>query len=290
VKRSNIARSIARSGCDSQANSRVRMPSANRRMLCPSVGALLIVLGACNTTNNRLVEETFERLYTIEPSANITIQNGDGAVLVYGSSVNDMRVRAVKKAYRRARLTQIAIDVSMKPGAVFITTKFPPKPKWGLFDRSGTVDYTIVLPATATISGVDLDAGEILLDGMQGPTTRARLGKGRIFARNCFTNLDIAMRRGNLILSYDWWEESKFSAHTNVAQGNAWAYLPGDAAFHLLAKAAHGKIFNDFENAAVAAPASAAGMKTDTLVNGGGKATIKMRVAEGNIKIVEANP
>jgi len=31
-------------------------------------------------------------------------------------------------------------------------------------------------------------------------------------------------------------------------------------------------------------------MKIDTLVNGGGDATMKMRVAEGNIEIVEAIP
>ena len=264
--------------------------AGNRRKLSPIVGALLVSLGGCNTADDRVIEETFERLCTIEPRTDITIQNGDGAVLVYGSNVNEMRVHAVKKAYQRARLTQIAIDVSVKPGSVSITTKFPPKPKWALFDRSGTVDYTIVLPATASISQLNLDAGEILLDGMRGPTTRARLGEGRIFARNCFSNLDIAMRRGNVIVSYDWWEEGKFSAEADIAQGNAWAYLPSDAAFHLLAKTTHGKIDNDFNNPAVAGLSSAEAAKIDMLVHGGGQATIKMRVAEGNIKIVEASP
>jgi hypothetical protein len=267
----------------------MRMSAANYRKLCPIVGALLISLGGCNPAQNLALEETFERVYTIEPTTNVTIQNGDGAVLVYGSNVNEMQVHAVKKAYRRERLKQIAIDVSVKPGSVSIATKFPPKPKWGLFDRSGTVDYTIVVPATTNISALDLDAGEILLDGMRGPTTRARLGEGRIFARNCFTNLDLAVRRGNVIVSYDWWEEGKFSAQADIAQGNVWAYIPGDAAFHLLATATHGKIASDFNGIAIAEPSSATGMKIDTLVDGGGEATIKIGVAEGNIQIVEAN-
>jgi hypothetical protein len=135
-----------------------------------------------------------------------------------------------------------------------------------------------------------LDAGEVLVDGMRGQTTRARLGEGRMFARNCFTNLDLAIRRGNLILSYDWWEKSNFSAQANIGRGNAWAYLPGVAAFHLLAEALHGEIFNDFESRAVAEPAAARGTKIDALVNSGGEATIKFRVTEGNLKIVEANP
>jgi hypothetical protein len=266
------------------------MAAANRQNLCPIIGALLISLGGCNTAKNRVVEETFERIYTIDPSANITIHNGDGAVLVYGSNVSEMRVHAVKKAYRRERLAQITIDVSTKPGSVSITTKSPPKPKWALFDRSGTVDYTIVVPAMANISGLDLNAGEVLLDGMRGRTTHAKLLEGRMFARNCFTNMDLAIRRGNLIVSYDWWEASNFSAETNIAQGNAWAYVPGDAAFHLLAKTTHGKIDNDFNNPAVAGLPSAEAAKIDMLVHGGGQATIKMRVAEGNIKIVEATP
>jgi hypothetical protein len=120
------------------------MPAASCQKLCPIVGALLISLGGCDTADNRVIEETFERLYTIESSTDITIQNGDGAVMVYGSNTNEMQVHAVKRAYRRAQLTQITIDVSAKPGSVSITTKFPPKPRWALFDRSGTVDYTIV--------------------------------------------------------------------------------------------------------------------------------------------------
>jgi len=268
----------------------VRLSDLNWQKLCVILGAPFLLLTGCNSAIDRVLEETFERLYTIEPTANITIQNGDGAVLVYGSNVNEMRVDAVKKAYSRARLTQIAIDVTTKPGSVSITTKFPPKPKWGFFDRSGTVDYTIVVPATANISGLELDVGEVVVDGMRGPTTRARLGEGHMFTRNCFTNLDLAVRRGNLIVSYDWWEENRFSAEANVAEGNAWIYLPGDAVFHLLAKAAQGKIGNDFESAAVAESAATAGAKADTLVHGGDDVRIDIRVADGNIKIVKANP
>jgi hypothetical protein len=263
---------------------------SNRLKFRLIVTILALSLAGCGSGDGRLLEESFEQLYEVEPNANITIQNGDGAVSVYGSNVNEMRVHAVKRAYQRARLKQIAIDVSTKPGSVSITAKFPQRPRWGLFDRSGTVDYTIVVPATANILGLELDAGEILLDGMRGQTTRARLGEGRMFARNCFTNLDLAIWRGNLILSYDWWEKSTFTAQANLAQGNAWAYLPVGGAFHLLAKALHGEIFNDFETRAVANSAAARGMKVDTLVNGAGEATIKLRVTEGNIKIVGARP
>src|SRR5438128_12642383 len=98
---------------------------------------LLLSLADCGSEGDRVSEETFERLYIVEPNANITIQNGDGAVMVYGSNTNEMRVHAVKRAYRRSRLTQIAINVSTKRGYVSITTKLHLRPKWGRFVRSG---------------------------------------------------------------------------------------------------------------------------------------------------------
>jgi hypothetical protein len=268
----------------------VRSVAANCWKLFPIPATLLISLTGCDTATNRVLEEIFERVHTIEPNASISIHNRDGAVLVYGSDADEMRVRAVKKAYSGERLSQIAIDVSAKPGGVSVSTKFPPQPKWAFSDRSGTVDYTIVVPATTTISSLDLNAGEVLLDAMRGQEVHARLNDGRIFARNCFANLDLAIKRGTLTLSYDSWEQEKFSIRASMAQGNAWCFLPSDSALHLLAHAAHGKIANDFNNLPVSENASAKGMKIDQVVNGGGQATIKIRVEKGNIKIAEANP
>jgi hypothetical protein len=249
-----------------------------------------MLLNGCGSADNRVLEEVIEKVYTVEPDANVSIQNRYGAVLVYGSDDNEMRVRCVKKAYSHERLNQIAVDISTKPGAVSIITKFPPQPKWALSDRSGTVDYTVVVPATANISALDLNAGEVLLESMRGPEVRARLNDGRILARNCFTNLDLTMKRGTLTLTYDWWEQEKFSAQVDVGQGNAWVFLPTDTGFHLLARTAHGKIANDFNNVPLTANSSAAEIKIDQIINGGGSATIEIRVDKGNIKIAEANP
>jgi hypothetical protein len=268
----------------------VRLAAGKFHKLCPIVAVLLILLNSCGGTDDRVLEEDVEHVYKIDSSASISIQNRGGAVLVYGSNTNEMRVQAVKKAYSHERLNQIAIGVSTKPNAVSVTTTLPPQPKWALFDRSGTVDYTITVPATASISTLDLNAGEIFLESMRGPEVRARLNDGRIFARNCFTNLHLTMNRGALTLAYDWWEQEKFSAQVNLGQGNAWVFLPTDAACHLLAHAVRGKISNDFNNVLVSANPSAKGMTIDQVVNGRGQATIEIKVTRGNIKVAEANP
>jgi len=268
----------------------VRSPLIKRRNLRQIAVVLLLSLAGCGLESDPVLEETFERLYAIQPNTDISIQNHDGAVLVYGGNTNELLIYATKRAYSRKRLKEIAIDVSLQPTSGSINTRFPPKRRWGLFDRSGTIDYTIVLPATARISQLRLVAGEVLVDGMRGPGVHASLGDGRMLAHNCFTKIDLAQQRGNLTVSYDWWEHGTFSVHANIAQGNTWAFLPSDSAFHLVAETAHGKIGNDFDNLAVERTAAAAAAKIDMLVNGGGQAAIKMRAADGDIKIVEANP
>jgi hypothetical protein len=254
------------------------------------VAVLLLSLAGCGAESNSVLEETFEQLYTVQPNTDISIQNHDGAVLVYGSNTNKLQVHATKRAYSRTRLKEIAIDVSVQPTSVSINVKLPPKPSWALFDRSGTVDCTIVIPATANISLLRLDAGEVFVDGMRGRSVHAWLGDGRMVAHNCFTDSELALQRGNLSLSYDWWGPGRFTIQADIGRGNAWAFLPSKAAFYLVAETVHGRVASDFDDAPVAQAASAGAEKINTLVNGGGEAAIKVRTANGDVTIVEANP
>ncbi len=234
------------------------------------------------------VEDIFEQSYAIEPTENVTIRNGDGAVRVYGSTATELSVHAIKRAYTPERLKQIVVNVSVRPGSVSIETTFPKKPTWGLFDRSGTVDYSVVVPQTASISRLELDNGEVLLDGMHGQAVHARSGSGQMFEHNCFSDVVFSLRHGALTLAYEWWEEGRFSIQANIARRNAWAFLPSGAAFRLTAETVHGKIANDFAEQGER-PAGETS-KVDMLVHSGDEAAIQMHVTEGNIKVVEQNP
>lgn len=250
--------------------------------------ALLSALAGCGSRAHRPLEETFEQTYKIGPTANITIINGDGAVFVYGSNTSEMRVQAIKRAYTRERLKQIAVNVSIQSDSVSINTKFPPKPKWALFDRSGTVNYTVVVPATVSLERLELGGGEVLMDGMSGRRTHARLGSGRMFAHNCFGNVALTLDRGTLTLGYDWWDPGKFVIQANIGDGNAWAFLPIDVVCHLVAETGHGKIGNDFVEPAQRGVKQIT--KTDILINGGGEAAVTVRAKNSDIRIMKASP
>ena len=250
--------------------------------------AYSLSLIGCGPPSDRILEETVEQSYNIEPTTRISIKNVDGSIQVYGSPAHEMTLQAIKRAYSTKRLKQIVVDVSVQPGTVAIETTFPRAPTWGLRDRSGTVDYTIVVPDTASISTLELANGEVLVEGMRGQSVHAHLGEGRMFDHNCFSNVDVTVGRGTLTLAYEWWEPAKFSVQANIANGNAIAFFPSDAVFNLIAETVHGRIASDFapEGERRAEPTA----KIDMSVNGGSDVGIKLSATEGNIKIVEQNP
>ncbi len=246
------------------------------------------LLTACGPAVDSTLEQTIEQTYALDPTADISITNQAGSIRIYGSDVAEIKLQAVKKAYTTERLNGIAVNVTAKPNSISIETKFPLKRTWGFSDRSGTVDYVLVVPQTARVPRLELENGEVLIEGMRGAKVNVQLGTGRLFAHNCFANLDLAVNTGNVALIYDWWENSKFSVKANIADGNGLAFIPSDASFHLVAEAPNGKIDNDFtekeQRNGDALP------KIDMLVGGGGEVGIEIRATDGNIKIAEANP
>jgi hypothetical protein len=260
----------------------------NNGALLPFLASTLILLGPCSEGIKQPLEETTDVSYVVDPSVKFTITSQDGAIRIYGSDLPELRVHTVKKAYSAARLEKLVHKIAAETDFVAITTEFPPRPKWGLGDRSGTIDYTIILPQAATITRVELENGEMLIEGIREGAVHARLGSGLMFVRNCFSDTEVGVTTGNLTLSYDWWEEIPFTTAATVQKGNVWAFIPGEAGLHLSAQAPSGRISNDFSEKEERRPGPL--RKIDMLVHGGDSTSLGIRAENGNIRIAETNP
>jgi hypothetical protein len=251
------------------------------------VTPLCVLFWGCGGPNEPL-EETFERTYPIDAGAVINLSSIDGSVEIYGSEKPEIHLQAVKKAYTAARLRRISVNVSALSNSISIDTTLPRVKNWGFSDRSGTVDYILVVPQTARIGRLELKNGEILIAGMQAGDVHVNLGNGRLFVRNCFCDVLAREATGALMLMYDWWIPRKFSVDAQIADGNLFAVIPGEASFHLVAEAVGGKIANDFAEKEQRTGVTVT--KVDDLVGTSPQAKINLRAIDGNIKIVEANP
>ena len=231
-----------------------------------------------------------DRSYKVEPNATLSITNRDGSVRVYGAGgdIREVRVEAIKRAYSANRLKAISVQVSATPNSIIIETNYPNDSGAAFSDRSGTVDYVIVVPQTIRISKLELTNGEVLVEELRSEEAHAKLGSGRLFAHNCFGNLDLHLTTGNLAVVYEWWEDAEFSIHSSVQNGNSLAYIPSDAAFHLIARTDTGKIANDFAEKEQRHAETV--NKIDMLVGGESKTTFQFETQDGNIKISAHNP
>jgi hypothetical protein len=238
--------------------------------------------------DDHIVEEIIEQNHAIDPGASISIRNIDGSIRIYGADIKELRVQAIKKAYSAERLAKIGVNISVQPGTASIDTIFPPKPKWSFSDRSGTVDYIIVLPQFCSIARLELTNGEVLIEGMRGKNVHASLANGRLVGHNCFGDVHLAVANGGLDVGYHWWEHRPFSVHAEIVNGNARAFIPGEASFHLLATSVNGHVASDFSDKQ---DRHLDGVTMiDTAVGGASEANVNIHATNGSVRIVEANP
>jgi len=231
-----------------------------------------------------LLEEMLDKTYPIAPNAAISVRNTDGTLFDYGSDVPELREIARKRAFTKERLDGIAIKVNVEGETVSIETTFPPAPKGpSTADRSGTVDYVIMVPERCTVSQVELETGEVIVEGLRGPKVNARLTNGRMIARNCFSDVQLKVTRGSLDIFYDWCDV-RFPLQAEIGFGHIVLLLPGAAGVHLAASSGNGDITNGF-----AKENERRSQTLNTTIGSGEVSEFKLRAGNGNIEIIKVD-
>ncbi|HKP92784.1 MAG TPA: hypothetical protein VJS88_02730 [Chthoniobacterales bacterium] len=252
------------------------------RFYRPAVCVLWVVF-AHTTFAVEPLEEIVEQKYDVDANATLSVQNIDGSIRVYAAQQSVISIQAIKKAYKAERLHGIAVNVKASAGGVVVTTSFPPRTN-ALGDRSGTVDYIIVVPQSARIAQLELVNGEILVEGLRnGGSARAHLVNGWLAGHNCFANLDLSVETGRLDVAYDWWENHEFAVKASNTRGNIRAIFPGDASLNLSATAKEGRIANGF-NPKKTSPADVIHSVAE-VIGPDAQAAISLEALRGNVRI-----
>ena len=205
------------------------------------VTALVCLAQGVEASN--LLEELVEQTHPVDPVATLSVRNMDGSIAIRVSDVAAISIQATKKAYTMARLRGIVVDVKAAPDRVSIETIMPPN-KGLLGDRSGTVDYVITIPKTVRIAQLDLNDGEVSIEGLRGGSAVARVGNGWLAVRNCFADLDLAVTNGRLQVAYDRWEDSNFRVALASPEGDIRVNFPSEASVTIVARTVSGRIVN----------------------------------------------
>lgn len=241
------------------------------------------LLAGCKGGIDKTLEQVVEESYHLEPSGNLRIKNEDGSIRLYGSEAPEIHIKAIKRAYSVERLHAIKVQVSSRPESVSIETTFPPKKKWSLSDRSGTVDYVIVMPQHLNTVELELVNGEISIDGLRGGNARTSVVNGRTNARNCFANLDYEAKNGAIDFYYNWWEPGRYLIKAEVPNGAIVVFLPRSASFRVDAETQGGSIMGNLIDENEEARGHRKTVRTR--IGSDASTSFQLRSVNGNIRI-----
>jgi hypothetical protein len=256
----------------------------SRKGALPLIAVGLLACG-CGKSAEQAVEQTAEQTYEVDPNGAFSFRNATGSIRIAGSDDAGMKVRTTKKAWSGEQLSAIAARVSVQSQSASIETSFPPQKTWRFHHLSGSVNYVISLPRTVRISRLDLENGNILIDGMRGDV-RADLVNGELVARNCFGTVQLSVANGGLELAYEKWQQRPFAVDARIIGGNARIFLPRAASFHLLAETAKGNVSNHF--ARPEEQDSRKATRVNMSIGPEPRPEINLRVTNGDIEIAAA--
>jgi hypothetical protein len=291
VARGVNAKSLVATSCEFRSCER-RM-HMRIRIAVPSVTALpalVLLLPGCNSKKEieRPVDQVIEQTYKVNADATLRIANPRGSVAIRGADTSEVRMRAVKSASSAAQLKDITVDVTAEPADLLIKTAFVRRKKMPFFAGTSTVNYTFTVPRTARIARLDLDDGNVSVEGIQSADVRANVVNGQLAIRNCCGNLKVAVANGGLDLVYGRCEGPYFSADAQILNGNARLSIARGAALRVHCETLNGKITNSLD--AMVDLNGRSSRKVDMSIGNGRRSDITVRVTSGDITIVAAEP
>lgn len=239
------------------------------------------ILAACSAFAREPLEDIVRADYPVSSKVAITLRVAEGTVHIYGSNEDLIKVTAIKKAYTKERLDRIKVDVAINGDRAVIETTFPPKPQGlSIADRSGTVDYILLVPQTCSLAQVEVENGEVIVEGLRGDGLNVRLTNGRILAKNCFAPTDLVLGRGGLDVGFNWWEDRAFEVKAQSTYGDLLVALPKNALARFDAATGDGWIRNSFNKEQQNDARTLQWSKGDDP-----SVTITLRAQSGNIRI-----
>ena len=195
------------------------------------------------------VIEEFHQTYPLSATGRVILTNINGGVKIKVWDRAAVQVDALKKAYRRDRLTEAQIDVVSTEENIRIKTEYPQQNQTfrsgeGRYDNPAIVEYTLTVPRKAMLESIEFINGGIDIDGVEG-NVKATSINGPVTARGLLGEAKLSTVNGPLKATFTQLDESKPISLSSV-NGSVTIIIPSNANASVRASTVHGMISNDF--------------------------------------------
>ena len=195
--------------------------------------------------------EEFHQSYPLTAGGRVSLSNLNGKVRVTAWDRNEVRVDAVKRAYKPERLREAVIKINAGADHIDIETEYPKREreyrsgdKWEREDNPATIDYTLSVPRGARLDEINLVNGALEIEGVGGAVNASSVN-GRVTARGLTGAVELSVVNGRLEASFDRLNEAS-SVSLSSVNGPLALIIPSDSNALLKADTVHGSISNDF--------------------------------------------
>lgn len=214
-----------------------------------SLAVLLTAASSATMQQTEMLHEEFHQTYPLSAEGRVSLSNINGAVRVMPWDRNEVKLDAVKSAYRRDRLDEAKIVVRSDINAIHVETSYPNRTQSftdgeGRINNPATVEYTLNVPRTARIDSIELINGNLDIDGMTGDVKASSIN-GRVSAHELMGEVRLTTINGKLDAMFGRLNEAKGISLSSV-NGPVILTIPSDSNAELKANTVHGGITNDF--------------------------------------------
>lgn len=212
--------------------------SSTTKVLSLCLLLLLTFAGAASAKVSREDAQTFP----LSASGRLSLDNVDGDVTIEGWDRDEVSVETVIEAETQRALDEVEVSIDVHGDRIHIETVYSER----RHERreAATVGYTIRMPRTARVDGVDLVNGSLSLSGLGGDV-KAELVNGRATARDLAGNVELSTVNGSLDVSLTELGADQ-AIELESVNGSLDLAVPGHADAEVRAETVHGRIRNDF--------------------------------------------
>lgn len=223
-----------------------------KRIVLSALVAFTFLMTAAShvmTQQTEMLSDEFHQTYPLASDGRVSLGNINGAVRVTAWERNEVKVDAVKKAYRRERLAEAKIEVRSDANSIRIETQYPYTTQRftdgaGRYDNPAIVEYTVMVPRNARIDSIELINGNLDIDGITGDVKASSIN-GRVSAHELTGEVRLSTINGKLEAMFGRLNESKAISLGSV-NGPVLLTIPSDSNAELKAGTVHGGISNEF--------------------------------------------
>jgi len=189
------------------------------------------------------VTEELSYSYGLNDGGRVSVDNINGKVTVIGGPGNTVEIVALKKAARQEYLDAIEIIIDHTDDAIRIETEHPSRSgpsSWFSRGESGSVSYTIRVPASAMLESIESVNGGLDISGVSG-VVQASTVNGSINAQDLSSDARIDTVNGTVEATFTLFEGGQ-KAKFETVNGRLLISLPPNANARVSAETVHGSI------------------------------------------------